>query len=285
MRDFRIQAIINVIYTLRKKELSFWQLCRYLYFWCLPRKNRPKANKFFDIRDFGYFREPLFKLGKREPLWFPRLMEPSTLGIRGWEYSLMFDKIKFNKRSVLDVGPGSSRLAGFLAKSGASVTMLDINKPLEITDFKRGKGLKFVLGDMTKMDFKDNLFDCVICISALEHIDMNGDGFFSEAEYFQRCILALKEMMRVLKPGGDFYLTTEFYLNRQKTDRWVYSDKQIRGAFKIEYLEKMLKVLTDSGLIFDSAPETSPEILLNDPNRANFRGRYISTYSIRGKKA
>lgn len=284
IRDFRLQTAINVWKVFQRKEMTWRELWSYLADWGRGGKSRPKANKLFDRRDFGYFKTLLFKLGKEDPLWFPRLFEPTTLGIRGWEYALLFERNVFKNKKVLDVGSGNSRLPERLAKKGAMVTMMDMENPLEETAKKKARNLKFVLGDMTRMTFKDRSFDMVICISALEHVDMKPVGFFTEAEYFRRAESALKEMMRVLKPGGRLYVTTEFYLPEQKSDKWIFSDHNIRGSFKFEYLPKMLSLLTKLGIEFDSKPEIDPQILRSDSKRANFRGRYMSTYAIRGKK-
>lgn len=285
VRDFRIQALIDLWKTVYKGEIGAASLFRYLSFWFVPREVGPiEANKFFDLKDFYSLKNIIFKLGKKDPAWFPRLIEPTTLGIRGWEYGHLFYKSKFMDKKVLDVGPGSSRLPRFLAKLGAKVTMLDMEMPLEETRLKKAGNLKFVLGDMTKMSFADNSFDIVICISALEHVDMKGTSFYKSKEYRRRALLAIKETVRVLKPGGRFYLTTDFYLKRQKKDNWIYSKDKIRGAFEIRFLKKMIKTMTISGIVFDSNPKYNAKVLLKNKNRANYRGRYFTTYAFLGKK-
>ncbi len=50
--------------------------------------------------------------------------------------------------------------------------------------------------DGNKLPFQDNDFDTVLCTEVLEHV--------SDTETF------LKEMNRVLKPGGTFFFTTPF---------------------------------------------------------------------------
>lgn len=285
VRDFRIQAFVDIVRTLYRGEIGLFKLIKYLSFWYLPfKKNEIRANKFFDLHDFHSLRRLIFLLGQKDPAWFPRLMEPTTLGIRGWEYGHLFLKTKFVGKKVLDVGPGSSRLPHYMAREGATVTMLDMDEPLEDTKTKKAKNLRFVLGDMTKMDFDNNHFDIVICISAIEHVDMKGHDFYKKEEYKARALNAIKEMARVLKPGGTFYLTTDFYLKRQRGDRWVYTTDVIRGAFEMSFLKTMIKTMEKSGIIFDSKPEIGKKILVNDKNRANYRGRYFTTYAFLGKK-
>jgi len=261
------------------------ELFRYISFWFLKnKKDFIRANKFFDLNDFYHLKEIVFELGKNDPAWFPRLMEPTTLGIRGWEYGHLFYKTSFRNKKILDVGPGSSRLPKYLSDLGAKITMLDMEQPLEETKVKKADNLKFVLGDMTKMVFEDCCFDMVICISAIEHVDMKGLKFYKKISYKKRALLAIKEMARVLKKGGVFYLTTDFYLKRQKTDKWPYSEDKIRGAFEMSFLKVMLETMKKSGIIFDTNPKTDYKILLREINRANYRGRYFSTFAFRGTK-
>ncbi len=285
MRDFRIQALIDFWRTVYKGEISFLGLINYLSFWLIPKKSdRLKANKFFDLKDFYLLKRVILDLAKKDPAWFPRLIEPTTLGIRGWEYGHLFYKTNFSGKKILDVGPGSSRLPRFLAKAGARVTMLDMDMPLEETTVKKSKNLKFVLGDMTKMSFKDNKFDIVVCISAIEHVDMKKHGYYKKSDYKKRAILAVKEMTRVLKPNGLLYLTTDFYLSKQKTDKWAYTKNKIRGAFEMRFLKVMLDEMEKCGIKFNDTPEISHNVLLNDASRANYRGRYFTTYAFLGKK-
>lgn len=51
--------------------------------------------------------------------------------------------------------------------------------------------------DATALDYADATFDHVVCMSVLEHIGHGGD------------LQAMREMWRVLKPGGSLHLTTD----------------------------------------------------------------------------
>jgi SAM-dependent methyltransferase len=242
-------------------------------------------HKFFDRRDFSYLNKIIFRLGKDDPLWFPRLSEITTLGIRGWEYGLMFEHIDFKGKKVLDVGSGNSRLPAYLAKRGAKVTMLDMDHPLEETDIKGGGNLEFISGDMTEMkQIKNCSFDIVICISAIEHVDMKHNSFYDDSEYERRALRSISEMARVLKKNGEFYLTTDFYLENQVTDKWPHSKDRIRGAFKMNSLKKFLDCLNSVGIKLKSKPVYKKETILNDRLRANYRGRFFSTFAFMGKK-
>jgi len=240
----------------------------------------------FDLDDFVILRKTSYKLGRIDPAWFPRLFEPTTLGIRTWEYGFLLNGTTFRKRSVLDAGSGNSRLPMYLSKLGAKVTMLDMDEPLEETEVKRDKNLRFVLGDMTDLKFADNKFDRVICISAIEHVDMKSGGlFYSEKEYIDRALQSIKELCRVTKIGGLFYLTTDFFLPLQKTDKWVGSDNKIRGGFPWKCIEMFVDEMKSSGIKFSEDININEGDLLKSSKRANYRGRYFTTIAFKGIKS
>jgi ubiquinone/menaquinone biosynthesis C-methylase UbiE len=95
--------------------------------------------------------------------------------------------------SVLEVAPGPGYLAIELSKLGNyQITGLDISETfVEIARenaAKAGVGVDFLRGNASRMPFKDESFDFLLCRAAFKN--------FSEPK------LALEEMYRVLKPGG-----------------------------------------------------------------------------------
>ncbi len=163
--------------------------------------------------------------------------------------------------------------------------MLDMDQPLEETLVKKDKNLRFVLGDMTKLKFRDNTFERVICISAIEHVDMKSGGkFYSSKEYLERAKKAIRELARVTKKGGIFYLTTDFYLPRQKSDEWSGSGEKFRGAFPWSYIERFVDEMEMAGINLNSVPVYDEKTILGDKRRSNYRGRYFSTFAFMGRK-
>ena len=94
----------------------------------------------------------------------------------------------YSKRPIklLDIGCGTGELLRELSPLG-EVFGID-NSPQAIA-FCKERGLKNVsLAEGTSIPFPDNAFDIVLCLDVLEHIE-NDDA-------------ALKEIRRVVKPGG-----------------------------------------------------------------------------------
>lgn len=94
-------------------------------------------------------------------------------------------------RRVLEVGYGSGALLVHIAPLAAEVYGIDLDaKPEEATELCEKRGIKpsLIQGSVLEMPYPDAHFDLVVCFSTLEHI----------REYER----ALREIHRVLVPGG-----------------------------------------------------------------------------------
>jgi ubiquinone/menaquinone biosynthesis C-methylase UbiE len=96
---------------------------------------------------------------------------------------------------TIEVGCGSARLSCFLASNNYHTTCLDYSEhALKVArknyHLMQNEG-EFVLADVHQIPFDDDLFDVVISTGLLEH--------------FEDPLLVVKEMVRIIKPGGLFY--------------------------------------------------------------------------------
>ena len=101
-----------------------------------------------------------------------------------------------NKRKeiLLNLGCGVDLLPGFINVDKYLDEKGIKSKKGLYANAKIGKGAKFVKADITKLPFKDNYADYIECLEALEHLP------------FRQVEVALREMYRVLKPGGKMVL-------------------------------------------------------------------------------
>ena len=88
--------------------------------------------------------------------------------------------------SVLDVGCGPGTITADIAERGASV--IGIDAAVDVVAKAQELGVDARVGDAYALDFPDNSFDVVHSHQTLQHL--------------ARPVDALREMRRVLKPGG-----------------------------------------------------------------------------------
>lgn len=106
---------------------------------------------------------------------------------------------KVSGKRVLEAGCGDGYGSAYLAQSAASsVVGIDYEEAV-IKDAKRkyqARNLEFVTMDALKLEFPGNSFDAACSFQVIEHI--------REGKLFE----FLREIKRVLKEGGEFYLST-----------------------------------------------------------------------------
>jgi SAM-dependent methyltransferase len=202
---------------------------------------------------------PLNKLcclkDSRNPLWrkgFADLLFPPDENIfhrKVWEFCQTIYGLRKLKRLspeavALGIGCGHEELMYFLANRVKVVYATDLYEgaylggesaadvlahPDKYAPFRyREDHLKVLRMDAGNLDFEDATFDIIFSLSSLEHFGK------------RKCqLVALKEMRRVLKPGGVVALTTELILNRLGRRRDYFR------------LETLLNIIRESGLILD----------------------------------
>jgi len=107
---------------------------------------------------------------------------------------------------ILDVGCGTGHLAAELARRGYDTWGTDLSQGMVDYAREHYNRDRFQVADIEKIPFPDNFFDGIVCLGVMEYLvtDVN----------------ALREMWRVLKPGGHAVVTTPssicpfFYIDR-----------------------------------------------------------------------
>ncbi|MFE6921015.1 bifunctional 2-polyprenyl-6-hydroxyphenol methylase/3-demethylubiquinol 3-O-methyltransferase UbiG [Nocardia sp. NPDC057663] len=99
---------------------------------------------------------------------------------------------------VLDVGCAGGYTTEFLDNRGAKVTGIDVSAKLidaaEKHAAESGRAIDYHVGAAESLPFPDATFDAVTCVDVLEHV--------------QSPAAAVREIHRVLKPGGRFFFDT-----------------------------------------------------------------------------
>jgi SAM-dependent methyltransferase len=118
------------------------------------------------------------------------------------EYRFVYRNLPPSGTKILDIGCCDSLLVLKLAKRDYQVTGIDARPYLE-----KHPNLTFIQADACRMPFSDANFDAVIAVSTIEHI---GLGAYGDPVQEGADARVVKEIHRVLKPGGRLILTTPF---------------------------------------------------------------------------
>ena len=114
--------------------------------------------------------------------------------------------------SVLELGCGTGYFTRELARSGADVVAIDVSPELlEIAKANHSApNVRYEIQNAYELNYPDAVFDSVVGSSVLHHLEIEE---------------ALREIYRVLKPGGTIYFTEPNMLNPQiaiqKNVPWV----------------------------------------------------------------
>ena len=247
-------------------------------------------NTFFDsgrLKDLAPFDTLLRRFSRQMRSNLPRWE-----GVRVWEYGVLLSLVQDGRgMRVLDGGVGGSTFPHFLGSLGASVSTLDLPAPFDAA-FAAAEPTPRparVAGTMLSLPFADASFDVVLSISALEHLQEHPVtmAVLPVETFVHDTTTALREMCRVLKPGGVFYLTSEAADHRRAAaDDWY--KKKVAGRVVSAYSEEELKTdmvpaLTQSGVVLEN-PDFDLAAAMQDKSRWNFRGEGITTFCFLGKK-
>jgi ubiquinone/menaquinone biosynthesis C-methylase UbiE len=96
--------------------------------------------------------------------------------------------------NVLDIGCGTGHLAAELMRRGYAAFGVDLSSAMVDYAREHYDADRFRVGDIERIPFPDDTFDAVMCLGVMEYLEKDEP--------------ALREMWRVLKPGGHAVITT-----------------------------------------------------------------------------
>jgi SAM-dependent methyltransferase len=275
-------------------------------FW-RPERRLDDPNTLFSHARCRQLRGHVQRLAHRDGTLLMRLSDPRISEVRSWEYGTLLAALQARPERAgwraIDIGSGRSTFPRYLLAQGhvAEMTTLDLPDPKETTPEAHVKdeaahGVTRVEGSMLELPMPDASFDLVTCISAIEHLDgdrkanrANPEGRPSYEEYVEMTRTGLREMARVLAPGGLLYVTTDAYIPElQRTDAWSSPNGSvpIMSAYRFEDIEGVfVDSVRSAGLELVGTPDYRRELLERDPDRGSYRGRYFTTFAILAGKA
>ncbi len=162
---------------------------------------------------------------------------------------------------VLEVGGHDSPISTMLAESGFSVLSCDL-RPY---DGPQHSGHRSVVCDFGRLPSHFTAawagkFDCVVCVSALEHF---GLGCYGEPRQPYLDVIAARRMYDCLRPGGSAYVLVPFGgMYKERPPHWRVYDhdalyERIIQNFKMEGMHAALAqhVMDEKGVM---VPAGSP---------------------------
>ena len=174
--------------------------------------------------------------------------------------------------TLLDIGCGSGQGMRWFSEFKPQWRLVGIDPGVEGLRAARAAGFEEVtLGSATELPHPDNSVDAVILLDVLQHLPLDGGDE-----------VALREMSRVLRPGGLLLIRTNAQsFPRQEPDReaqWQKYDpsdlrsKLLGAGFKIERLSRLNALLGLAEIPRDlrrgkDAGHTSYEVVHTTPTR------------------
>lgn len=161
-------------------------------------------------------------------------------------------------RRVLDVGCGTGRTSARLADAGAEVVGFDASPEMLRRASARVPSAAFLLADLGEpLPFGDGSFDLAVA-SLVMH-------------YLRDWVAPLRELRRVLRPGGAFVLSThhpamdfelspsgDYFATEMAVDRWVLGGREYVVRFWRRPMSELFRAIEDGGFRIDVFDEPQP---------------------------
>lgn len=139
-----------------------------------------------------------------------------------------------NKKLIADFGCGPGQTTAFLKKCGLKkIIGIDISPEMVKKARSLNKGIKFVTGNILKLEYDNNYFSSAVAFYAIVHFN-----------YIQ-LKKALKEINRVLEEKGQFLFS--FHAGNKSVHLENFLNQNVKIDFYFFNTEKVLRLLEDAG--------------------------------------
>ena len=176
--------------------------------------------------------------------------------------------------SVLELGCGTGYFTRELARTGADIVAIDVSP--ELLEIARSNcsepNVRYEIQNAYRLSYPDAVFDSVVGSSVLHHLEIDP---------------ALREIYRVLKPGGKIFFTEPNMLNPQiavqKNVLWLkrkLGDSPDETAFFRWSLRRLLKETGYRDVRIDPFDFLHPKIPVPLAGRMNALGRILERVPV-----
>jgi SAM-dependent methyltransferase len=161
-------------------------------------------------------------------------------------------------RRVLDAGCGAARTSEWLVEQGAEVVGIDASPEMLRRARERVPAASFALADLAEpLAFEDGSFDVAVAGLVMH--------------YLRDWVPPLRELRRVLRPGGAFVLSThhpamdvelsssgDYFATELAVDRWTLGEREYDVRFWRRPLSETFRAVADGGFRIDELSEPQP---------------------------
>lgn len=145
---------------------------------------------------------------------------------------------------ICDMGCGPGEVARYLKDRGADALGVDLSPKMVEKARQLSPDIRFSVGDMTHLEVADNTWGGIAAFYSIIHIPRNS------------VVDALRELKRVLKPGGLLLLAIHLGSGTLHLDDWLGKKVSIDTYFFTS--EEMKGYLTATGLVIEDVIERPP---------------------------
>jgi SAM-dependent methyltransferase len=176
--------------------------------------------------------------------------------------------------TVLELGCGTGSFTRELARSGADVVAIDVSP--ELLEIARANcsepNVQYQIQNAYALSYSEGVFDSVVGSSVLHHLEIEK---------------ALRDVYRVLKPGGTIYFTEPNMLNPQiaiqKNTPWIkrkLGDSPDETAFFRWPLRRLLEQTGYRDVQIDPFDFLHPKTKVPLIDRVNRLGRFLESVPL-----
>jgi SAM-dependent methyltransferase len=176
--------------------------------------------------------------------------------------------------TILELGCGTGSFTGELARSGADIIAIDVSP--ELLEIARANwsapNVRYEIQNAYALTYSDATFDSIVGSSVLHHLEIEE---------------ALREIYRVLKPGGTIYFTEPNMLNPQiaiqKNVPWIkrrLGDSPDETAFFRWALRRLLEQTGYGDIQIDPFDFLHPKTPVSLIDPLNALGRFLENLPV-----